>query len=350
MSLLDMTSSATTQSSHTRGTFLHRLWRDNPGVIIALALFVIIVPFLPSYWVRVFTSMMAVAAAAQGVAVLHERLGHVSLAGIALMAVGGWVSLRFAHAFGLPFEVNLIVAAVGSGVVGAVLGLPGIRHKGLIFALVTLMFAAGLHVVVSSIGFPDGGSGFWGRVDGSRERQMMQRPALAQSDRAYFIYATIIVAFAFAATYAVLRSSAGRAWAMIRAGDTVAKSAGVKIGAARFKAFGLAGALSGIGGTLMAGSIGQLDGRSFDALQSLLLYGLVIVAGPWSLAAALIAAFLYRVFPALLDSWGIDGDVAMIIFGIALIHAIVSAPRGIAGQLQDLFSAVGTKLKGSKDD
>lgn len=169
--------------------------------------------------------MMAVAAAAQGVAVLHERLGHLSLAGIALMAVGGWFSLRFAHAFGLPFEVNLIVAAIATGVVGAVLGLPGVRHKGLIFALVTLMFAAGLHVVVSSIGFPDGGSGFWGRVDGSQERQMMQRPAIAQSDRAFVINATITAALAFGATYAVLRSSAGRAWAMIRAGDTVAKLA-----------------------------------------------------------------------------------------------------------------------------
>lgn len=349
MSSIDMIPTAT-QSPTTDHCFLVRMWRDNTGTIIALGLFLLLVPFLPSYWIRVFTSMMAVAAAAQGVALLHERIGHVSLAGIALMAVGGWFGLRFAHAFGLPFEANLIVAALGTAAVGAVLGLPGIRHKGLIFALVTLMFAAGLHVVVSSVGFPDGGSGFWGRVSGSQEREMMVRPAIAQSDRAYFIFATVIVALSFAATYAVLNSSAGRAWAMIRAGDTVAKSAGVKIGIARFKAFALAGALSGIGGCLMAGSIGQLDGRSFDALQSLLLYGLVIVAGPWSLGAALIAAFLYRVFPALLDSWGIDGDVAMIIFGVALIHAIVSAPRGVAGQLQEAAFALSAKLKGAKND
>lgn len=326
--------------------FVKRMWRDNTGTIITLGLLVAIVPFLPVYWVRVCTSMMAVAAAAQGVAILHERIGHVSLAGIGMMAVGGWIGLRVAHGLGLPFEMNLLIAAVGSGAVGALLGLPGIRHKGLIFALVTLMFAAGLHVVVSSVGFPDGGNGFWGRVSGSQERVFMARPALAQSDHAYFIYTTLVITLAFGITYAILKSSAGRAWAMIRAGDTVAKSAGVKMKTARFKAFFLAGALSGIGGCLMAGSIGQLDGRSFDALQSLLLYGLVIVAGPWSLAAALIAAFLYRVFPALLDSWGVDGDVAMIIFGIALIHAIVNAPRGIAGQLQDLSALISSKFRG----
>lgn len=327
--------------------FAKRMWRDNTGTIVTLGLMIAIVPFLPVYWIRVFTSMIAVAAAAQGVAILHERIGHVSLAGIGMMAVGGWIGLRVAHGLGLPFEANLLIAAVGSGAVGALLGLPGIRHKGLIFALVTLMFAAGLHVVVSSVGFPDGGSGFWGRVSGSQERAFMARPVIAQSDQAYFIYATVVVTLAFGITYAILKSSTGRGWAMIRAGDTVAKSAGVKMKTARFKAFFLAGALSGIGGCLMAGSVGQLDGRSFDALQSLLLYGLVIVAGPWSLAAALIAAFLYRVFPALLDSWGVDGDIAMVIFGLALIHAIVNAPRGIAGQVQDLSALISSKFGGA---
>lgn len=325
---------------------LRRMWQENPGTIVALALLLVVVPFLPSYWVRVFTTMMAVAAAAQGVALLHERIGHVSLAGIGLMAVGGWFGLRVTHGFGLPFELSLLISAIGTGGVAALLGLPGIRHKGLIFALVTLMFAAGLHVVVSSVGFPDGGGGFWGRVEGSQERQLMARPLLAQSDRAYFVYCVIVVALSFAATFLILKSRAGRAWAMIRAGDTVAKSAGVRMMRARLQAFALSGALAGIGGCLMAGSIGQLDGRSFDPLQSLLLYGLVIVAGPWSLAAALIAAFLYRVFPAILDSWGIDGDIAMVIFGLALVHAIVSAPRGIAGQLQGLGRMIRAKAKG----
>lgn len=345
MSMTNTDISTTVEAPQLDG-FLARMWRENRGTIIVFGLLLAIVPFLPSYWVRVFTSMIAVAAAAQGVALLHERIGHVSLAGIGLMAVGGWIGLRVSHGTGLPFEVSLLAAAGGTAGIAMLLGLPAIRHKGLIFALVTLMFAAGLHVVVSSVGFPDGGSGFWGRVTGSEARALMSRPTLAETDRAYFAYCVIVVALAFVATFALLKSKAGRSWAMIRAGDTVAKSAGVRLQRARFQAFAVAGALAGIGGCLMAGSIGQLDGRSFDPLQSLLLYGLVIVAGPWSLVGALIAAFLYRVFPALLDSWGIDGDIAMIIFGVALVHAIVSAPRGIAGQLQDLGGLIRSKLKG----
>ncbi|RNC93503.1 MAG: branched-chain amino acid ABC transporter permease [Oricola sp.] len=343
---------AMSETSHTplphaapRG-FLAAAASQHGGLITAFLLMALIVPFLGSYWIKNFTSMIAVAIAAQGVALLHARLGFVSLAGIAMMGVGGWFGLRLAHATGLPFEIVLVLAALCTGAAGVLLGLPALKHRGLIYALITLMFAAGFHVVVSSIGFPDGGSGFWGRIDGSAERQLMARPAIAASDLAYFLYALAIAAAAFTATHIVTKSAVGRAWAMIRAGDAVAHAAGVRIGIARAKAFGLAGALAGVGGCLLAGSIGQLDGRSFDPVQSLLLYGLVIIAGPWSLAAALIAGFLYRVFPAILDSWGVDGDIAITIFGLALIHAIVSAPRGIAGQLHDLTSAIQNRFSG----
>jgi branched-chain amino acid transport system permease protein len=83
-----------------------------------------------------------------------------------------------------------------------------------------------------------------------------------------------------------------------------------------------------------------------DPIQSLLLYGLVIIAGPWSMLAALLAAFLYRVFPALLTDWGVDGDIAMIIFGVALIHAIVGDPRGLSGALSDLGGWIRRKTRG----
>lgn len=325
---------------------LARFAQENTSTVIALGLLLVIVPLLPNYWVKVCTSMLAVSIAAQGVAVLHARLGQVSLAGVALMGVGGWIALRLTHAMpALPFEAVLVLTVILSAGVGVVLGLPAIRHRGLIFALVTLMFAAGFHVVVGSVGFPDGGGGFWGRVTGSAERAIMARPTLAGSDTAYFLYCLAVAALAFFATWLLLKSSTGRAWAMMRAGDTVAKSVGVRMAVQRARAFALIGALSGAGGCLIAGSVGQLDGRSFDPIQSLLLYGLVVVAGPWSMLAALLAAFLYRVFPALLSNWGVDGDIAMIIFGAALIHAIVGDPRGLAGALGGLGDWITRKIR-----
>ncbi|TVR44304.1 MAG: branched-chain amino acid ABC transporter permease [Rhodobacteraceae bacterium] len=338
----------TTDSIATPAAVQARAWRDGlvayPGTVAFLLLMAIAVPFLGAFWVRTFTAMLIIAIGAWGVAILQARLGLVSLAGIAMIGLGGWIALRLNHATGLPFEVVLILTAAITAMVALVLGLPALRHRGLLYSLLTLMFAAAFHVIVSSVGFPDGGSGFWGRVTGSTQRMLMPRPAIAQGHLAYFFYVLVVVALCFAFSQVMLRSRLGRAWAMIRISDSVAQSCGIRVGWARAKAFALAGGLAGVAGCLWAGSVGQLDGRSFDPLQSLLLFGLVVVAGPWSMIGALLAGFLYRVFPAILDSLGVTGHVATMIFGAALIHAIVTAPRGIAGQLEDLFAAISRRL------
>lgn len=51
----------------------------------------------------------------------------------------------------------------------------------------------------------------------------------------------------------------------------------------------------------------------------------------------MITAVLYRVAPGLLNNWGVDADLALVFFGAALLHAVITAPDGIAGQILDLF-------------
>jgi len=44
---------------------------------------------------------------------------------------------------------------------------------------------------------------------------------------------------------------------------------------------------------------------------------------------------LLRAFPSLLNALGVDGNIAYIVFGVALLQALITAPSGIAGQLTD---------------
>ena len=67
-----------------------------------------------------------------------------------------------------------------------------------------------------------------------------------------------------------------------------------------------------------------------------MIFALTVVGGAWHWYGAVIAAVLYRFLPALLNDIGVSGDAAYIIFGAALIHALMTAPRGIAGQFADL--------------
>jgi branched-chain amino acid transport system permease protein len=111
-------------------------------------------------------------------------------------------------------------------------------------------------------------------------------------------------------------------------------------------AFTLSGFLAGIAGGLLAGGVGQLDGSAFPASQSILLFALTIVGGAYSWAGPIIAGLMLRAFPALLNEFHVDGNIATIVFGAGLLHALMTAPRGIAGQIHDSFAALRKRLAG----
>jgi len=133
-------------------------------------------------------------------------------------------------------------------------------------------------------------------------------------------------------------SGPGRAWAMIRQSEANAMAAGINVTYYKIWAFALSGFLAGIAGGLLSGALGQLDARTFLAADGILLFALTVVGGAYSWVGALIAGVLYKLLPALLNDFGVSVDLAYIIFGIALLHAIMTAPKGIAGQLQNAFS------------
>lgn len=293
----------------------------------------VVVPWLANaYWIKTLTSAMALSIAAAGIAVLYGQLGLVSLCQYALLGVGGWVALRLSHGLGWPFELCLLAAGVAASLTGIIAGLPALRLKGLYLALVTLMMAGGYQVLAISLGFPDGGPGWLGRVEGS-ERLLMRRPALAESDAAYFVYVLAVLALVLVAIEWHRRSQPGRSWALIRRGEAAAIAAGVPILRYQSWAFALAGFCAGLSGALMAGSIGQLDGRSFTASESVMLFALSVIGGVYHWLGALIAGLLLRAAPALLTDYGVNAYIATLFFGAALLHALATAPSGIAGQL-----------------
>jgi len=109
-------------------------------------------------------------------------------------------------------------------------------------------------------------------------------------------------------------------------------------------AFALSGFLAGIAGGLLAGHVGQLDGASFSAAESLELFALAVVGGVYHWYGALIAGLLMRALPSLLTDLGVDGYIAIGIFGIGLFQALATAPSGIAGQIAVLIDKLRARL------
>lgn len=300
-------------------------------VLLVLALGALLPWIANAYWVKTLTSSLALAIAAAGVSLLYGQLGLVSLSQYALLGAGGWVALRVGHGLQWPFEACVLAGGLSAGILGMLAGLPALRLKGLYLALVTLMLAGGFQVVVSATGFPDGGPGWLGRISGS-ERLMMPRPAIAQDDGAYLAYVAVWLAAMLAVIELHRRTRAGRSWALIRRGEAVAEGAGVNVLLYQTWAFGLAGVCAGVAGALLAGGVGQLDGRAFAASESVMLFALTLIGGAYHWIGALVAGLLLRAVPSLLVDLGVNGYLAMVFFGAALLHALITAPRGLVGQ------------------
>ena len=311
-------------------------WRRWLAPIIVLIVALSIPAMGSALWLKVFTSVAIYTITALGISLLYRRLGQVSLAHVALMGCGGWVTLRLSHAFHLPFEFQLFAGGVFTAIVGMVLAYPALRMRGLYLALVTLMAAGGFSILIGIIQFPNGGDGFAGYAITAITH--MERPYLAQSDEVFFVYCIMIAVLAYALVYAHEHAKPGRAWALIRRSEASAMAAGINVTFYKVWGFALSGFLAGIAGGLLAGSLQFLDARSFPVGESVMIFALTVVGGAWHWFGAIIAALLFRLMPALLNDWGVSGDAAFIFFGAALMHALATAPKGIAGQIAGLAS------------
>ena len=316
------------------------------GLGFALLAFALVPALAGSYWMSVFTSAGCFAMAASGVGFMYARLGMVSLAQVGLMGVGGWVALRLNFLFPFPFEVNLLLAALATMVCGWIMALPALRMRGLYLALVTLMAAGGLEIMFATYQFPNGGEGFWGVKIGSTG--VFRGPVLAQTPAAYLRYVVVMATLGFLLIEAHRRTAPGRAWALIRRSEAAAMAAGVNVTLYKTWAFGISGLLAGAAGALLAGSLGLLDDGTFRSSESILLFALAVVGGARFWLGPVIAAVLYRVLPALLSSWGVDADLAFVIFGAGLLHALITAPDGIAGQIFGAAQGVTRRIRGPR--
>ncbi|MFD5264805.1 branched-chain amino acid ABC transporter permease [Streptomyces sp. NPDC058335] len=323
----------------THATARRTLVVGAPAIMGAAILLGLVTPILlTGYWTKIATLAAVFSAVAAGAGLLYGRLGYVSLNQVALTGVGGWVFLRIAHEVALPSPVLLVLAGAVTCVIGTVIGLPSLRLNGLILALVSLMAAGAFEILFYGTGFPDGGGGFTGRATGAQLARTVPRPDFATSDDAMFRYTVIVVGILFLILWVTLRGRVGRAWAAIRQSEAGAYATGVPVTRYRLLALALTSFSTGVAGALLATGTGRLDPISFPAQQNIVLFAVVLIGGAYSLFGGVLAGLLYVAFPAVLNDLGIDANLVLVILGLGLVQALVTAPRGMAGQVQGLMA------------
>lgn len=307
-----------------------RAWKLGRRMLLPAAAIGLLPACMGGYWLQAGISAVVYAIAACGVALLQAQLGRVQLAQVAWMGVGGWLCLRLWHATGWPVEVCLLAAAAGSALAGVAVGLPMLRLRGLGFALASLMVAGAFSVAVQALQFPNGGA--QGPAGYGPGMVPLPRPAWAADD-ARLLRATALLLWAcLALQQALVRGAPGRAWALMRDSPAAALACGVPVELRLLQALAWSGATAGLAGGLLAVQLGTLDPRSFAPGESMVLMATTVIAGPHSPWAPLLAGCLHRMVPAVLAQAGLGAPLALLLFGLALMHALATAPQGLAAQ------------------
>jgi branched-chain amino acid transport system permease protein len=313
-------------------------------VIAALLAFVLLAlpELLSTYWITVFTAAAIYSVVALGLGILMGRVGLISLGQIAVLGLGAWVAAKLLFATGLPFPIVLLLSGLITMVLGTIVGLPALRLGGLYLALITLMMAGAITVVLAATDFPNGGPGFLAHTESSLGGiESVRRPAIAETDPAYFRYTVIFAALMFLLALWHVRSKAGRAWEAIRQSEPAALAAGVNITLYKLWAFALASFMTGVAGGLLAGNVGQLFNYQFPTRDNIILLAVVLMGGIYSIWGAVVAGLLIRYLPALLDTWGLPADLLTILFGVGVMQVLLTAPAGLVDQFPKDMARLG---------
>jgi branched-chain amino acid transport system permease protein len=292
-------------------------------------------------WAQVFADACILAS----LVVLVGFVGQISLCQVAFAGFGAYFSAIFVTDWGIPFYFALPLAALATAPIGAVIGIPALRIRGLQLAVVTLAFALVCDQLFFAQSFPLSGG------PAGRLLPAQAGPVDFASDdtnrQMYWIFLGTLLLVSVGVA-ALKRSPSGRAFFAVRDSENAATAVGVSLTRIKLSAFALAAGIAALGGGLYGLGLGTVSSTSFNLGQSIQFLALVILAGIRSVWGALVGAAFLIFAPILLvhilGAVGLDSGQAsnweLLLSGVLLIVTIIANPRGIIGGLEEIPARV----------
>lgn len=304
-----------------------------------LAMGLLAAPYLLGTYLFLLNTIGIFALGAVGLSLLTGVAGQISLGHAAFMAIGAYTSWYATARLGLPFPLAVPVAGCVTFAVGALVGLPSLRIKGLYLAIATLAFQfITEYVIIHTAG------GLGGTVVPSPSLGPYR---IAREHQFYYLLLPIwLVGGVWAAN--LVRGRVGLALMAVRDRDYAAQVLGVNLLRYKTLAFALGASYAGVAGSLFAhynkviGAEHFGIGLSIDYIAIIVIGGLGSVWGPHLGAAfvILLNQVLRFALPALIAISPLFGKAATsvreIVFGAILIGILIWEPGGLAMLLRKL--------------
>lgn len=257
--------------------------------------------------------------------------GILSIAHAAFYGVGAYIAALMALKCHSPFLLNLLLGIIGTGILGALIGIPSLRIKDDYFVIATFAFQVIVFSVLNNwVSFTGGPMGLPG----------IPQPNIfglkISSHIEFLILVTLLAALVFWISNRVVKSPFGRVLKAIREDEVFAQSFGKNIFAFKLKVFMISAALAAIAGVMYATYISFIDPTSFTIMESIFIISIVIIGGAGNLWGSVIGAVVLVALPELLRFVGLPNAVAanirQILYGSLLVIFMMWRPQGFIGE------------------
>ncbi|WP_069741377.1 ABC transporter permease [Streptomyces sp. EN23] len=300
-------------------------WQAAP--LLALLVVLIALPaLLDAYSISLAGSALALGLLAVSVTILTGYAGLPTLGQTAPFAVGAYATANLADAGWTVGPVQIVLSALAAAVFAAVVGPAVIRARGTTVLMITLAVGELTGAVVNQLKSVTGGAD--GLVGFPATRALWGREEMLEESELY-TYALVVAAVAVAVTLLVLRSPAGKLLTGTRGAEARMRASGHPVGRYLLVAHICAGALAGVGGSLMVTVQQYLSPADvgFEIAAFALLA--VVIGGTTSVIGALLGAgLIVATRDWVAGSWPGHGPLLL---GVLFVATVYVLPRGLAG-------------------
>lgn len=308
--------------------------RNRAGLLTLIggALAIAITPMVVhnNYQIFVLTLIGLYTILTVGLSLVMGYAGQVSLGHATFFGLGAYATALLSARGLMPSWAALLLAALVTGSIGYLVGIPIFRLRGHYLAMATL----GLNIILTLIlknetEVTGGPSGF------------TSIPPLAlgglvfDTDVKMYYLVWIAAAGALWLSLNIVNSRVGRALRAIHASEVAAETLGVDANAYKLRVFALAAAYAGLAGGLYAQAVRFISPSSFDMMFSIQLVTMAAIGGLASVwgsvfgaaTVVLLADFIRDKMSELLA--GAPGEGEIIVFGLLLVVIMVFLPEGL---------------------
>jgi len=246
-------------------------------------------------------------------------VGQFSLAQVGFWAIGAYSSAVLTTLYGVPLLPALLAGGALCAVIGAILGYPCLRIRGIYLALATLGFSETVQVFFANVSFQQ-------MIDGR-----IVGPDGLLGFRNIPVQTTLSEIFGFLLLLVILltwlnRSLLGAAMAAVREDETAAHCVGVDVVLVKVLAFSIGAAIAGVGGGLYANYASYIIAHDFNFHLTLVAVLFVAVGGIETFWGPILGALVLTVIP---EYFRFLQDYRMIFYGVLVVAIVIVRPKGL---------------------